>query len=81
MDTNRLHAWQAAELMARRELRAEDLLRACLERIDARESLAMAERVGVGTGSYRKEDLESVTSAWRETAFPRRRVRRMRVPV
>ncbi len=38
MDTNRLHAWQAAELMARRELRAEDLLRACLERIDARES-------------------------------------------
>ena len=37
MNPNRLHAWQAAEHIARRELRAEDLVRACLERIDERE--------------------------------------------
>lgn len=36
-DPNTLDAWQAAVLLQRRELRAEDLLRACLERIEARE--------------------------------------------
>lgn len=34
---NELPAWQAAALLQRRELQAEDLLRACLERIEARE--------------------------------------------
>ena len=32
-----LDAWQAAALLARRELTSEDLVRACLERIDERE--------------------------------------------
>ena len=34
---NQLEAWQAAQLLARRELRSADLVRACLERIEARE--------------------------------------------
>jgi Asp-tRNA(Asn)/Glu-tRNA(Gln) amidotransferase A subunit family amidase len=34
---NELPAWQAAALLQRRELRAQDLLRACLERIELRE--------------------------------------------
>jgi Asp-tRNA(Asn)/Glu-tRNA(Gln) amidotransferase A subunit family amidase len=34
---NELGAWQAAELLARRELRAADLLRACLERVAERD--------------------------------------------
>ena len=34
---NQLPAWQAAALLARRELKAVDLLRACLDRIDERE--------------------------------------------
>ena len=34
---HRLQAWQAAALLARRELTAEDLLRACLDRISERE--------------------------------------------
>ena len=34
---HRLQAWQAAELLARRELTAVDLVRACLERIAERE--------------------------------------------
>lgn len=39
---HRLDAWQAAERLARRELRAEDLLRSCLERIEAREPAVRA---------------------------------------
>ncbi|MDO8388800.1 MAG: amidase [Polaromonas sp.] len=34
---HQLHAWQAAALLARRELKAVDLVRACLERISERE--------------------------------------------
>lgn len=34
---NQLDAWQAARLLARRELTSVDLVRACLERIEARE--------------------------------------------
>ena len=34
---HRLQAWQAAALLARRELTAEDLVRACLDRISERE--------------------------------------------
>ncbi|MDP1567024.1 MAG: amidase [Polaromonas sp.] len=34
---HQLHAWQAAALLARRELSAVDLVRACLARIDKRE--------------------------------------------
>ena len=34
---NQLEAWQAATLLARREIKAVDLVRACLERIEARE--------------------------------------------
>ena len=36
-DLNRLDAWQAAALLARRELRAVDLVRACLARIAERD--------------------------------------------
>ena len=39
---HRLDAWQAAERLARRALRAEDLLRSCLERIEAREPAVRA---------------------------------------
>ncbi len=35
---NQLEAWQAAALLARREIKAVDLVRACLDRIEARES-------------------------------------------
>src|SRR5258708_37045695 len=35
---NDLDAWQAARLLARRELRAADLLRACLDRVAERDS-------------------------------------------
>jgi Asp-tRNA(Asn)/Glu-tRNA(Gln) amidotransferase A subunit family amidase len=35
---NQLDAWQAARLLARRELRAADLLRACLDRVAERDS-------------------------------------------
>ena len=35
---NQLDAWQAALLLARREIKAVDLLRACLERIAVRET-------------------------------------------
>ena len=34
---NQLDAWQAARALARRELRAEDLVRACLDRVAARD--------------------------------------------
>lgn len=34
---HQLHAWQAAALLARRELKAVDLVRACLARISERE--------------------------------------------
>lgn len=34
---NELDAWQAAALMARRELRAADLVRACLDRVAQRD--------------------------------------------
>jgi len=37
-----LGAWDAARRLARRELRAEDLLRACLERIEARDPVLRA---------------------------------------
>jgi Asp-tRNA(Asn)/Glu-tRNA(Gln) amidotransferase A subunit family amidase len=37
MRPNQLEAWQAARLLARRELTSVDLVRACLDRIDARE--------------------------------------------
>lgn len=45
MNTNQLHtlgAWQAAALLNRRELRAQDLLQACLDRIDEREDVIHA---------------------------------------
>ena len=35
---NQLEAWQAAALLARREIKAVDLLRACLDRISARDA-------------------------------------------
>ncbi len=35
---NELQAWQAARLLARRELKAEDLVRACLDRVAARDA-------------------------------------------
>ena len=35
---NELDAWQAAQALARRELSAEDLMRACLDRVAARDS-------------------------------------------
>ncbi len=38
MKPNQLDAWQAARLLARRELSATDLMRACLDRIAERES-------------------------------------------
>jgi len=50
-----------------------------VSRIEARESLLAAQRVGVGTGSYAKEDLETMTREWRSDASPRRRVRRGKV--
>jgi Asp-tRNA(Asn)/Glu-tRNA(Gln) amidotransferase A subunit family amidase len=39
---NQLEAWQAAEALARRDLLAVDLLRACLDRIQAREPQVQA---------------------------------------
>ena len=39
---NELEAWQAAALLARRELRAVDLLRACLERVAERDGVVRA---------------------------------------
>jgi Asp-tRNA(Asn)/Glu-tRNA(Gln) amidotransferase A subunit family amidase len=42
VDPNRLDAWQAAALLARRELRAIDLARACLERIAERDAAVQA---------------------------------------
>ena len=39
---HRLQAWQAAALLARRELTAEDLVRACLDRISEREPQVVA---------------------------------------
>jgi Asp-tRNA(Asn)/Glu-tRNA(Gln) amidotransferase A subunit family amidase len=39
---NQLEAWQAARLLARRELAAVDLVRACLARIDEREAEVQA---------------------------------------
>ncbi|MGI4814428.1 MAG: amidase [Janthinobacterium lividum] len=62
VDLNTLEAWQAARLLARRELRAADLMRACLERIaqrdgeihafahlDPQQALAQAEALDRGT--------------------------------
>jgi Asp-tRNA(Asn)/Glu-tRNA(Gln) amidotransferase A subunit family amidase len=48
---NQLDAWQAAWLMARRELSAFDLMHACLERVDSREPEvhAFASRVAADT--------------------------------
>ncbi len=39
---NQLEAWQAASLLARREIAAVDLVRACLDRIEAREGQVQA---------------------------------------
>jgi len=60
------------------------VLRACLTmlpRLDARESLTAAQRVGVGTGSHPKDVLGRLNDTWTAEAFPRRRRRMRRVQV
>jgi Asp-tRNA(Asn)/Glu-tRNA(Gln) amidotransferase A subunit family amidase len=57
---HQLHAWQAAALLARRELTAVDLVRACLDRIADREPGVLAfAQLGADTALARARELDA----------------------
>ncbi|MDP3607439.1 MAG: amidase family protein, partial [Polaromonas sp.] len=57
---HQLHAWQAATLLARRELSAVDLVRACLERISEREPEVQAfAQLGADAALTRARELDA----------------------